>query len=121
MTRAWRAGDLVWLDFSPSRGSEQGGHRPALVVSARRLTEVTSLAIVCPITSQPKGYPTNVPVVGVRDAASRSTRPLIDGEVLCAQVRAVDTRQRGFAYAEQHAPAATLAQARAILKALLQD
>jgi len=121
MTHVWRAGDLGWLDFSPSRGGEQAGRRPALVVSARRLTEVTGLAIVCPITGRPKGYPTNVRIVGVRDPETGAARPLIDGEVLCAQVRAVDTRQRGFAYAGQHAPAATLAQVRAILRALLQD
>ena len=26
-------GDIIWLDFDPSAGHEQAGHRPALVLS----------------------------------------------------------------------------------------
>ena len=30
--RAIRRGEIYWVDWSPGRGSEQGGRRPALVV-----------------------------------------------------------------------------------------
>jgi len=50
-------GDIVWLDFNPVRGHEQGGRRPALVLSTREYNAIAKLAIVCPITSQIKGYP----------------------------------------------------------------
>jgi len=54
------AGDLVWLDFTPQAGREHAGRRPALVLSPRAYNAKTSLAIVCPITSQVKGYPFEV-------------------------------------------------------------
>ena len=53
-------GDLVWLEFSPHAGHEQGGMRPALVVSPASYNEKTGLAIFCPITNQIKGYPFEV-------------------------------------------------------------
>ena len=48
-------GDFIWMDFTPHAGTEQGGRRPALVLSPRRYNVATSLAIVCPITSKVKG------------------------------------------------------------------
>jgi len=56
------AGDLIWIDFTPQAGREQAGRRPAVVLSPRSYNEKTSLAVVCPITSQTKGYPFEVPV-----------------------------------------------------------
>lgn len=50
-------GDLVWLDFNPVRGHEQGGRRPSLVLSTYEYNIASKLAIVCPVTSQVKGYP----------------------------------------------------------------
>jgi mRNA interferase MazF len=55
-------GDLVWLDFDPHSGKEQAGRRPALVLSPAPYNRKTGLAIACPITSQVKGYPFEVPV-----------------------------------------------------------
>jgi mRNA interferase MazF len=49
-------GDLVWLDFSPQRGHEQSGRRPALVLSPIDYNRKTGLALFCPITSKKKGY-----------------------------------------------------------------
>lgn len=54
------AGDIVWVDFSPTRGHEQAGHRPAVVVSVRSYTKASGLCTVCPITSQAKGYANEV-------------------------------------------------------------
>jgi mRNA interferase MazF len=53
-------GDLIWLDFNPQAGREQAGRRPAVVLSPRAYNQKSSLAIVCPITSQVKGYPFEV-------------------------------------------------------------
>jgi mRNA interferase MazF len=61
-TRGWvpERGDLIWLTFVPQAGREQAGRRPALVLSPAVYNGKTSLALVCPITSQPKGYPFEV-------------------------------------------------------------
>lgn len=53
-------GDIVWLQFDPQAGREQGGKRPALVLSSRKYNAAARLAIVCPITSHAKGYPFEV-------------------------------------------------------------
>jgi mRNA interferase MazF len=56
------AGQFVWIDFDPTKGHEQGGKRPALVLSPRAYNERTRLCIACPITSRAKGYPFEVPI-----------------------------------------------------------
>jgi mRNA interferase MazF len=64
-------GDLVWLQFNPQAGREQAGHRPAVVLSPRAYNRKSSLALLCPVISQIKGYPfevslpENLPVQGV--------------------------------------------------------
>ncbi len=58
------AGDIVWLQFSPQAGYEQGGHRPALVLSPAAYNGKTGLMLCCPMTTQVKGYPFEVPVAG---------------------------------------------------------
>lgn len=55
----------------PQTGHEQAGRRPALVLSPAAYNGKVGLAILCPITSQVKGYPFEVqlpkglPVEGV--------------------------------------------------------
>jgi len=64
-------GSLVWLQFSPQAGSEQAGRRPGIVLTTAAYHRRSRLAIVCPITSQEKGWPMEVelppglPVAGV--------------------------------------------------------
>lgn len=53
-------GDVVWVSLSPQAGREQAGRRPSLVVSPETYNGKVGLAIMCPITSQVKGYPFEV-------------------------------------------------------------
>ena len=84
-------GDIVWLDFEPIRGHEQGGRRPALIVSRKIYNVKTGLALVCPITSRSKGY-------GFEVALTASGG--IQGVVLSDHVRTLDWRVRHAAYIE---------------------
>jgi mRNA interferase MazF len=78
-------GDLVWTDFEPHVGREQGGHRPAIVLSIQRFNRLTGLAVACPITNRRRGYPFEVVLPdGLR----------IAGVVLGQQVRSIDWRAR---------------------------
>ncbi len=52
-----RRGDVITIDLDPVKGHEQGGRRPALVLSADEYNRVVGLAIVVPITMRAKGYP----------------------------------------------------------------
>ncbi|HLH16428.1 MAG TPA: type II toxin-antitoxin system PemK/MazF family toxin [Bryobacteraceae bacterium] len=56
------AGDIVWLQFTPQAGHEQAGHRPALVLSPAVYNAKTSLMLCCPMTTQAKNYPFEVPL-----------------------------------------------------------
>ena len=51
------AGDQVWCSFSPQVGRDQEGRRPTLVISPRSYNARAGLCLLCPITSQAKGYP----------------------------------------------------------------
>jgi len=58
------AGHVVKIDLDPIVGHEQGGWRPAIVLSPVAYNRKTSLAVVIPVTSQVKGYPFEVPLPG---------------------------------------------------------
>lgn len=54
-------GDLVELCFDPTVGHEPQKTRPALVVSTGHFNNVvSSLAVVCPITSAANGHPLHI-------------------------------------------------------------
>jgi mRNA interferase MazF len=78
-------GDAVWLTFDPHSGHEQGGRRPAVVVSPQRYNRVSGLALLCPVTSRIKGYPFEVVLP--------DDLP-VDGAVLSDQVHNIDWRAR---------------------------
>jgi mRNA interferase MazF len=64
-------GHAIWLTFDPQAGHEQAGRRPAIVLTPAAYNRKTGLVLVCPVTSQIKGYPFEVllphglPVAGV--------------------------------------------------------
>jgi mRNA interferase MazF len=78
-------GDIAWLQFTPQAGHEQTGRRPALVISPRTYNRKVGLALVCPITSQVKGYPFEV----LLPKGLKAT-----GAILCDQIRSLDWRAR---------------------------
>jgi mRNA interferase MazF len=55
-------GDMVWITFNSQAGHEQVGRRPALVLSPSSYNRKVGLAVLCPITSQVKGYPFEVAI-----------------------------------------------------------
>ena len=77
-------GHVVWINFSPVRGHEQRGRRPALIVSSEKYKAKSGLALVCPITSQVKGYPFEVAL----------TVKAVAGVLLAAQIRSIDWTER---------------------------
>lgn len=103
------AGDLVWIDFDPRTGREQGGRRPALVISPVAFWHASRFAIVCPITSRIRPFGTSVVLPPGLPIA---------GEVLTSHVRSVDTIARPFSPIGARVPADTLAELRAKLAAL---
>jgi len=86
-----RRGDIVWLKFNPKAGHEQAGRRPALVMSPYEYNKKVGLFIVCPITSQIKGYPFEVRL---------SSKSGINGVVLADQIKSLDWKARQTEFVE---------------------
>jgi mRNA interferase MazF len=78
-------GDVVWITLNPQTGHEQAGRRPAVVVSPASYNGKVGLALLCPITSQIKGYPFEVQI---------PQGFAVTGVVLADQVKSLDWRAR---------------------------
>lgn len=104
-----QSGDLIWVDLSPTAGSEQAGRRPALVVSDSEFNASTGRAVVVPITSRVRGFKLEV---------SLPIDAPISGVALPDQVRTIDWRAR-FAKPAGTVPPTILEDARAKLAALI--
>ena len=103
------AGHIVKIDLDPRKGHEQGGWRPALVLSPKIYNGKTGLAVVVPITNQAKGYPFEVQLPG----EIKTT-----GVVLADAVKSVDWSARHAKYADT-APPEVMKAVRERLMALL--
>ena len=78
-------GDAVWISLDPQASHQLAGRRPALVLSPSNYNGRVGLALLCPITSQVKGYPFEVPLpVGLP----------VTGVVGADQVKSLDWRRR---------------------------
>lgn len=77
-------GDIVWIDFSPTKGHEQSGLRPAVVVSPLEYNSMFKFALVCPMTTKLKKYAFSVEVQG----------PNGPSFVLADQIRSFDIKER---------------------------
>ena len=105
----WR-GDVVWIDLEPQKGPEQAGHRPAVVISRSDYNRKTRLAVICPITTQAKGYPFEVSIpAGLA----------VTGVILADQIRCVAWRERKTTFICQ-IPVATLKEVWQKIELLLE-
>jgi mRNA interferase MazF len=85
-------GDIVKLNFSPQEGHEQAGYRPALILSPARYNQISSLALMCPITNQSKGWRFEVEL----DEQMHTT-----GVVLSDRLKSFDWRARQVKFVER--------------------
>ena len=94
------SGDIVWITLNPQAGHEQAGRRPALVLSPAAYNGKVGLAILCPITSQIKGYPFEVLIPDGLE---------ISGAILSDQVKSLDWKARQAEFVCR-VPTATLSE-----------
>jgi mRNA interferase MazF len=102
-------GDIVYLDFDPTKGYEQQGYRPAFVISPRRYNEKSSLALFMPITKQQKGYPFEVLL---------PSDLKIQGVILADQIKSLYWKIRGVQFVES-APESLIEEVQAKIEPLL--
>ena len=88
-----KQGDIIKMDFDPTKGHEQQGRRPAIVVSNASYNKFArGVAIVCPITNTDKGFPLQPKL---------DSRTKTSGVVMTDQVKALDLTMRNVDFVEQ--------------------
>lgn len=87
-----KQGDIVFLDFAPTKGHEQTGLRPAVVISNNIFNLNTKMVILCPITSNKKEFPTHYLLKNTKN---------IKGSVLCEHIRSIDYEVRNLKLVEK--------------------
>lgn len=87
-----KQGDVVYLDFNPTKGHEQTEFRPAIIISNNIFNVHTKMVMVCPITSNNKYFPTHYCLEDTKN---------IKGSVLCEHIRSVDYEARNVKFVEK--------------------
>lgn len=73
------------MSLDPQAGHEQGGRRPALVLSPVDYNRPSGLAVICPITNEAKGYPFEVTI---------PENDFVSGVVLADHIKCLDWQAR---------------------------
>lgn len=79
-----RQGEIWSANLDPTKGSEQAGKRPVVIVSGNTLNDSLPIVIVVPVTSKIKSYPTCV-----RLLVNKMNGLAKDSEAIPFQIRAV--------------------------------
>ena len=87
-----KQGDIVFLDFNPTKGHEQAGMRPAVVISTNTFNQNTKMVMLCPITSNNKEFPTHYQLEDTKR---------VHGSVLCEHIRSINSEIRNLKFVEQ--------------------
>lgn len=88
---------VVWMTYQwhiflavldPTRGSEQAGRRPVLVISRERINQLLPVVNVIPLTSRKSDRRTIYPNEVLLPAGTAGLR--VDSVALCYQIRTLD-------------------------------
>ena len=85
MVGIYEQGDVIEVDFNPTRGHEPAHTRPALVVSTYDFNISNSMTIVCPISSRERPF-------FLHEALPEGAPA--EGSVIMEQIRALDLQAR---------------------------
>ncbi len=99
------AGDVAWVELDPTRGTEQAGRRPGLILSDAAYNQRAGRVLVCPITRSTRPWTFHVPIPPGLN---------VEGVVMVDQVRMLHLTSRVFDYIDS-LPPATLAEVRGML------
>jgi mRNA interferase MazF len=84
-------GDIVYIDLNPTKGHEQKGRRPILVLSPKTYNEKSELVIAVPITTSKKNYPFEVEIQTKK----------INGVILTDQIRSLSWIERHTSFIDK--------------------
>jgi len=81
-----KQGNILKLNLDPTKGHEQAGHRPVLVVNNASFSQASNMIVVCPITNTDRNNPLHIRLDGLTTT----------GFVMCDQIKAVDVKARSY-------------------------
>ena len=61
-----KQGDICYMDFAPTKGHEQTGLRPAIIISRDNYNKYTGLVVLCSITTNTKNFSTHYELVNTK-------------------------------------------------------
>jgi len=79
-----RQGEIWFANLNPTKGSEQSGFRPLVIISGNMLNEHLKVVITCPLTTKIKNCKGNV--VLQPDSVNKLTQP---SEILIFHIRTI--------------------------------
>lgn len=83
-----KRGELWFVNFSPTKGHEQRGDRPALIISDNRLNSSRAgLVLAVPLTTTEQGIPWHVQVQAGEGGLQEASY------ALCEQVRSISKKR----------------------------
>ncbi len=105
-------GDIIKINFSPSKGHEQKGYRPGLVISDPiTQKELNGIVTVVPITNSTSTFFTRINL----DKYNIQTK----GDILMDQVKVLDLSERQYEFIEK-APKEVLSKCNIIFNAIYE-
>lgn len=79
-----KRGEIWWADLNPTKGSEQRGHRPVLVISNDQLHRIPlGLLWILPLTTSEYGVPNHIEVAPPEAGIPKRSF------VMCEQIRTI--------------------------------
>ena len=111
-------GDIYFVDLNPTKGREQAGRRPVLVVSSDAINRqplVVTVVVGTDAKNVPRDYPVNVRVTALETGLPHDT------VFLCFQIRSIDSaRFQPTAAAVGRMPASRMADVENAMRLVLQ-
>ena len=102
-------GDIYFVDLNPTKGREQTGRRPVLVVSSDAINRqplVVTVVVGTDARNVPRDYPVNVRVTAAETGLPQDT------VFLCFQIRSLDPARFLASGVQQPTPAGRMPAAR---------
>lgn len=85
-----KQGEIYWALLDPTKGNEQKGRRPALIISGNAMNDNLGIIITCPLLTTLKNYPGSVLIKKTPENGLSA-----DSEVLTFQIRVLSKSRLG--------------------------
>ena len=79
-----RQREIWYANLNPTRGNEQTGYRPVLIISGNMLNKYLEIVIACPLTTKIKNYKRNLDIEPTKQNGLKSK-----SEILTFHIRSI--------------------------------